>query len=63
MTWGVCHSFGEVHIIHIDIENYHCGSQAGCAESQKGIIKREFLLDGNSNIVSSTYTDDANREK
>lgn len=62
-SWGVCHSFGEIHVVHVDVEDYHCGSQACCAECQESIIKREFLLDGNSNVVPSTYTDDAESKK
>ena len=28
----VCESFGEVHVVHVDVEDSHRGNQAGCTE-------------------------------
>ena len=62
-SWRVCQSFGEVRVVHVEVENCHRGSQTGCAESEEAIIEGEFLLYGNSDVVPSTYTDETDNEK
>lgn len=48
---------GEVHIIHVNVKDCHGCNEAAGAEGQEGIVKREFLLDSESYVVSSAYTD------
>ena len=62
-SWRICHCFGEVRIIHIDIEDCHGSDQAGGAERQDGIVNREFFLNCDSNVVPSTYTEKTDSEK
>lgn len=54
---------GEVHIVHIDVEDCHGGNETAGAERQEEIIKGEFLLHGESYVISSAYTDQAQREQ
>ena len=60
---GVGQGLGEVHVIHVDVKDCHGGNEAARAKGQESIVKREFLLDSESYVVSSAYTDQAEGEQ
>ena len=55
--WCVCESFGQVHVVHVDIQDRHRGNEAGGAKCQEAIVEGKFLLNDDSDVVTGTYTD------